>query len=92
MENPFVRIGERLSISEIMGHVLTLSDYSSFAVGFLDRWKLWRWSAGQTIVVTANTNPKYPYRISNMDVSFAQSIAAKMITKGQSLEIPDDVE
>jgi len=36
MEKPFNRIGARLSISEIMGNVVTLSDYSSFAVRLLD--------------------------------------------------------
>jgi len=85
------KTGNQLSISDILGHVITVSDYSSFAVRFLDRWKLWWWSAGQTIIVAANTKPKYPYRISNMDVSFARSAEAKILTRGQPHENSDDV-
>lgn len=84
------RISEGLSIAKILRNVVILSDYSSFVVRFLDRWKLRRWSPEQNIVVTANTNPKYPYRISNKDVSFAKSAAAKIITRGQPPEVPDD--
>ncbi len=91
MGKPFIRIGERLSISEILGQVVILSDYSSFAVRFLDRWKLWRWSPEQNIVVTANTNSKYPYKISNTNVSFAREALAKIITHGLPPEIPDNV-
>ena len=91
MEKPFARIGERLSISKILGRVVILSDYSSFAVRFLDRWKLWCWSLEQNIVVTANTNSKYPYKISNTNVSFAREVTAKIITHGVPPEIPNDV-
>jgi hypothetical protein len=91
MGKPFARIDERLSISEILSNVVILSDYSSLAVRFLDRWKLWCWSPEQTIVVTENTNRKYPYKISNKDVSFAREAAAKIITHGVPPEIPDDV-
>jgi len=88
--NTVSKITRPLSISDILGNVVTVSDYSSFAVRFLDRWKLWMWSPGQTIEVSANANPKYPYRISNMDVSFARSAAAKIITRGQPPDIQDD--
>ncbi len=91
MGKPFARIDERLSISEILGNVVILSDYSSFAVRFLDRWKLWCWSPEQTIVVTENTNRKYPYKISNTNVSFAREAVAKIITHGVPPEIPDNV-
>ena len=91
MGKPFARIDERLSISEILGNVVILSDYSSFAVRFLDRWKLWCWSPEQNIVVTENTNRKYPYKISNTNVSFAREAVAKIITHGVPPEIPDNV-
>ena len=91
MGKPYDRIGQQLSISEIIGNVVILSDYSSFAVRFLDRWKLWLWSSEQNVVVNENSNSKYPFRISNTDVTFASSASAKIITRGQPPDIPDDV-
>jgi len=91
MAKRFVRIGEPLSISDILGNVVTLSDYSSFSVRFIDRWKLRLWSPEQNVVVTENTNPNYPYKLDNTDVSFGNEVAAKIITHGVPPEIPDDV-
>ena len=89
--NTVSRIGEQLSISDIMGHVVTLSDHSSFAVRFIDRWKLWRWSPEQKIVITSSRNKKYPYKISNTDVSFGKEAVAQIETRRVPPEIPDDV-
>jgi len=91
MTNTVTKTGEQLSISQILRNVITLSDYSSFAVRFLDSWKLWRWSPEQKVVVTENSNKKYPSIISNTDVSFARSAAAKIITRARPAEIPHDV-
>jgi len=91
MEKPFNRIGTRLSISEILGNVVTLSDYSSFAVRLLDRWKLWLWSPEQNVVVTENSNQKNPFKLSNSDISFGKIVSVKILTHGVPPEIPDDV-
>jgi len=90
MVNQFERIDEPLSISDILGNVITFSDYSSFAVRFLDRWKIWFWSPGQKNIVTENTNQKYPYKLNNTGVSFGKIASAKIISHGTPPEIPYD--
>ena len=91
MGKPYDRIGQQLSISEIIGNVVILSDYSSFAVRQLDRWKLWFWLTKYNVVVTENTNQKYPFKLSNADIFFGKSVAAKILTHGVPPEIPDEV-
>jgi len=81
-QEQYARIGEPLSISEIQGNIVTLSDYSSFAIRFLDRWKLWFWSPEHNVFVTANDDKKNAYRLTSINALFGKDAAAKIITYG----------
>ena len=82
MTKPFARIGEQLSISETIGNVVILSDFSSFAVRLLDRWKLWFWSSEHKVVFNQNSNQKYPFKLNNEDTYFGKIVAARILTHG----------
>ena len=92
-EKPYARIGETLSILEVMslGKAIVLSDYSSWRVRWIHKWKAAFWSINQKVVVIENVDEKYPYKLKNADVSFAREAVAKIITHGVPPEIPDNV-
>ncbi len=71
-EKPYARIGEILSILEVMslGKAIVLSDYSSWRVRWLHKWKAVLWSIDQNVVVIENDDEEYPYKLKNADVSF----------------------
>ena len=93
-EKPYARIGETLSILEVMslGKAIVLSDYSSWRVRWIHKWKAAFWSINQKVVVIENLNEKYPYKLKNADVSFGKEIDAGKITGGIPPEIPNEVE
>ena len=92
-EKPYARIGETLSILEVMslGKAIVLSDYSSWRVRWIHKWKAAFWSINQKVVVIENVDEKYPYKLKNADVSFGKEIDAGKITGGKPPEIPNEV-
>ena len=56
-EKPYARIGETLSILEVMslGKAIVLSDYSSWRVRWIHKWKAAFWSINQNVVVIGFT-------------------------------------
>jgi len=90
MGKPLDKIGKQLPIPEIMGIKVFRSDFSSFSARLPDGWKLWFWSSKHSAVATENTSHKYSFKLSNTDISLGKIAAAKILTHGVYLEIPDE--